>query len=469
MPSVVRDSTRTTAARDGGISSLDVRADFPIFARRAGNGRELIYLDSGATAQKPAVVIDAQAEHLRAHNANVHRGVYELAQEADAAYDGARRRVAEFVGVQPRSTVFTKNVTEAINLVAYAWGRGSTSGPGAGESGDSGGGRSGKTANARAHTRARGIANEHNDRGRPNVAPGDAILITQLEHHANIVPWQVLCREQGATLRYLEIDERGELSLDQLDAELARGDVRLVAFSHVSNVLGTIVPVAEMTARIRAAGAVSLVDGAQAVPHMPVNVEELGADFYAWTGHKALGPTGIGVLHGRAEILEQMEPFMTGGDMIASVDFQSATWNELPYKFEAGTPPIAEAVGLGAAVDYLSGLGMERVRAHEQALTAYMLDRLGEVPGLRVVGPPEAERRGGLASFTIEGIHPHDVAELADRGGVCIRAGHHCAQPLMRCLGVGATARASVGVYNEPADIDALVDALLAGREVFGL
>lgn len=406
-------------------TSLDVRSDFPIFARRF-DGRPLIYLDSGATSQKPAVVIEALAEHLRAHNANVHRGVYALAQEADAAYDGARRRVAVFVGTSPRTTVFTKNVTEAINLVAYAW-------------------------------------------GRANVGADDAILITQLEHHANIVPWQRLCYERGATLRYLEVDDRGELSLEQLDAELARGDVRLVAFSHVSNVLGTIVPVAEMTARIRAAGAVSLIDGAQAVPHMPVDVDAIGADFYVWTGHKALGPTGIGVLHGRAELMEEMEPFMTGGDMISSVDFQTATWNELPYKFEAGTPPIAEAVGLGAAVDYLSALGMEQVRAHEQALTAYMLDRLAEVPGLRVVGPPEAERRGGLASFTVEGIHPHDVAELVDRGGVCIRAGHHCAQPLMRCLGVGATARASVGVYNEPSDVDALVDALLAGREVFGL
>jgi cysteine desulfurase/selenocysteine lyase len=412
-------------------TSLDVRADFPIFARRF-DGRPLIYLDSGATSQKPAVVIDALAEHLRAHNANVHRGVYALAQEADAAYDGARRRVAAFVGSLPQTTVFTKNVTEAINLVAYAWGRGSTN-------------------------------------GRSNVGPGDAVLITQLEHHANIVPWQMLCRERGATLRYLEVDDRGELSLEQLDSELARGDVRLVAFSHVSNVLGTIVPVAEMTARIRAGGGVSLIDGAQAVPHMSVDVDAIGADFYVWTGHKALGPTGIGVLHGRAEIMEAMEPFMTGGDMISSVDFQTATWNELPYKFEAGTPPIAEAVGLGAAIDYLSALGMDSVRAHEQALTAYMLDRLTEVPGLRVVGPPEAERRGGLASFTVEGIHPHDVAELVDRGGVCIRAGHHCAQPLMRCLGVGATARASVGVYNEPSDIDALVGALLAGREVFGL
>jgi cysteine desulfurase/selenocysteine lyase len=406
-------------------SSLDVRADFPIFTRRL-HGRELIYLDSGATAQKPEVVIEAIADHLRKHNANVHRGVYSLAQEADAAYEGARERVAAFTGAQPETTIFTKNVTEAINLVAYAW-------------------------------------------GRANVGAGDAVLITQMEHHSNIVPWQVLCRERGATLRYLEVDERGELSLDALDAELARGDVRLVAFAHVSNVLGTINPVAEMTARVRAAGAISLIDGAQAVPHMPVDVEAIGADFYAWTGHKALGPTGIGVLHGRREVLEAMEPFLTGGDMIASVDFQSATWNELPAKFEAGTPMVAEAVGLGVAVGYLSDLGMNRVRSHERELTVYMLERLSQVPGLRVVGPPGAERRGGLVSFTIEGIHPHDVAELADRSGVCIRAGHHCAQPLMRCLGVGATARASVGVYNEPADIDALVAALLAGREVFGL
>ena len=406
-------------------NSLQVKTDFPIFSRRF-DGRPLIYLDSGATSQKPEVVIQAVADHLREHNANVHRGVYALAQEADAAYDGARRRVAAFVGAQPETTIFTKNVTEAINLVAYSW-------------------------------------------GRANVGPGDAVLITQMEHHANIVPWQVLCRERGAELRYLEVDERSEISLDQLDSELARGDVRLVAVTHVSNVLGTILPVTEIVARARAAGAVSLVDGAQAVPHMPVDVEAIGADFYAWTGHKALGPTGIGVLHGRREIMEAMEPFLTGGDMIASVDFQSATWNELPYKFEAGTPPIAEAIGLSTAVEYLSGLGMDSVRAHERALTGYMLERLGDVPGLRVTGPPEAGGRGGLASFTIEGMHPHDIAELADRGGVCIRAGHHCAQPLMRCLGVSATARASIGVYNEPADIDALVDALLAGREVFGL
>lgn len=406
-------------------SSLDVRADFPIFARRE-HERPLVYLDSAATSQKPQVVIDALAEHLSSHNANVHRGVYALAQEADAAFDGARAKVAAFTGAEPQTTIFTKNATEAINLVAYSW-------------------------------------------GRANVGPGDAVLITQMEHHANIVPWQVLCRERGAELRYLEVDERGELSLPALDAELARGDVRLVAFAHVSNVLGTINPVAEMTARVRAAGAVSLIDGAQAVPHMPVDMQEIGADFYAWTGHKALGPTGIGVLHGRREILDSMEPFLTGGDMISSVDFQEATWNELPSKFEAGTPMIAEAVGLGAAVEYLSQLGMSRVRAHERSLTEYMLDSLARVPALRVVGPPDAGARGGLASFTIDGIHPHDVAELVDRGGVCIRAGHHCAQPLMRCLGVGATARASVGVYNDPSDVDALIDALLAGLEVFGI
>ena len=403
--------------------SLAVRDEFPIFAARAG---ELVYLDSSSTSQKPREVVEAMRTHLLEHNANVHRAVYDFAQEADAAYEGARAKVAAFTGAEQRVTIFTKNVTEAINLVAYAW-------------------------------------------GRANVRAGEAVLIAQMEHHANIVPWQVLCRERGANLRYLEVDERGELSLAALEAELARGDVRVLAFTHVSNVLGTINPVAEMCALARSAGALSLVDGAQAVPQLPVDVQALGADFYAWTGHKALGPTGIGVLHGRREILEQMEPFLTGGDMIASVDFQSSSWNELPWKFEAGTPPIAEAVGLGAAVDYLTRLGMSSVREHELALTAYMLEALAQVPGLRVVGAPEAERRGALASFTLAGIHPHDVAEIVARAGVCIRAGHHCAQPLMRCLGVAATARASVGVYNERSDIDALVRALEGAREVFAL
>jgi cysteine desulfurase/selenocysteine lyase len=405
--------------------SLGVKADFPILARTI-HGRPIVYLDSAATSQKPEVVIEALAEHLRHHNANVHRGVYALAQEADAAFEGARGRIAEFTGSDPKTTIFTKNVTEAINLVAYAW-------------------------------------------GRRNLRAGDAILVTQMEHHANLVPWQVLARERGASLRYLEIDGRGEISLEDLDRELARGDVRIVAFAHVSNVLGTINPVAEIAARARAAGAISLVDGAQAVPQMPVDVGELDVDFYGWTGHKALGPTGIGVLHGRRELLEEMEPFLTGGDMIASVGLEESSWNELPWKFEAGTAMVAEAVGLARAVEYLTGLGMERVRAHERSLTARMLDGLARVPGLRIVGPPEPELRGGLVSFTIDGIHPHDVAELVDRRSVCIRAGHHCAQPLMRCLGVGATARASVGVYNEAGDIDALVEALLSAREVFGL
>lgn len=405
--------------------TLGIREDFPIL-RRSFEGRPLAYLDSAATSQKPNVVIEAVAEHLRAHNANVHRGVYALAQEADAAYEGARAKVAAFVGAERECTIFTKNVTEALNLLAYAWG---------GE----------------------------------NVGPGDAVLITEMEHHANIVPWQMLCKRSGAELRYLQIDANGELSLTQLEQELARGDVKLASFAHVSNVLGTVNPVAEMVTAVHAAGAIAVVDGAQAVPHMPVNLAAIDADFYAWTGHKALGPTGVGVLHGRREILAKMQPFLTGGDMIASVERQGATWNELPWKFEAGTPPVAEAVGLGVAVDYLSGLGMERVRAHERELTALLLTRLAEVPGLSVLGPPQPERRGGIASFTIDGMHPHDVAELANRGGVCIRAGHHCAQPLMRCLGVGATARASVGVYSEPWEIDALVAALQAGREVFGL
>jgi cysteine desulfurase/selenocysteine lyase len=404
--------------------SLGVRADFPIFSRRA-DGRPLVYLDSGATSQKPQVVIDAVSDHLSLRNANVHRGVYPLAQEADAAFEDARRRIAAFTGADPQTTIFTKNATEAINLVAHSWGT--------------------------------------------RLGPGDAVLITQMEHHANLVPWQVLCRARGAELRYLSVDERGELSIAQVERELERGDVRMLALAHVSNVLGTINPVAEITARARAAGAVTLIDGAQAVPQMPVDVAAAGADFYAWTGHKALGPTGVGVLHGRSELLAEMEPFLTGGDMIASVEEQAVTWNELPWKFEAGTPMIAEAVGLAAAVTYLEQLGMERVREHELQLTGYMLERLATVPGLRVVGPPEAHARGALASFTIDGLHPHDVAELVGRENVCIRAGHHCAQPLMRCLGVGATARASLGVYNDEADVDALVAALIAGREIFEL
>jgi cysteine desulfurase/selenocysteine lyase len=402
---------------------LDVRADFPILAREI-DGRPIVYLDSAASSQKPAAVIEAMDDYYRLHNANIHRGVYTLAQEATDMFEGARERVARFCGGETATTIFTRNGTEAINLVAYAWGR------------------------------------EH-------VGPGDVVLITQMEHHSNIVPWQLLCQETGAGLRYLDVSDEGRLSLDQLDEELAGGRVRLCAFAHVSNVLGTINPVAEMAARVRRAGAVSVVDGCQAVPQMPVDVAAVGADFYVWTGHKALGPTGIGVLHGRRELLEAMRPFLGGGDMIRTVDFETSTWNELPWKFEAGTSMVAEGVGLGAAVDYLGALGMENVRAHERELVAYALERLAGVEGLRVIGPPSADERGGVVSFELEGIHPHDVADLINRENVCVRAGHHCAMPLMRRLGVPATARASVGPYNTRGDVDALIAALGKAREIF--
>jgi cysteine desulfurase/selenocysteine lyase len=401
-------------------TSLDVRADFPLL------DRGLAYLDSAATSQKPREVIEAMDSYYRCSNANVHRGVYKLAQEATDLFEGARERVARFAGSEAATTIFTRNATEAINLVAYAWGR------------------------------------EH-------VGEGDEVLITQMEHHSNIVPWQMLCSERGATLRYLHVSDEGLLSLEELDEVLAEGRVKLVSVVHVSNVLGTVNPVAEIAARARAAGAVSVIDGSQAMPQMAVDVAEIGADFYAWTGHKALGPTGIGVLHGRRELLESMRPFLGGGDMIASVGFDSSTYNELPWKFEAGTSAIAEGVGLGAAIDYLDRIGMGTVRAHERDLTHYTLERLGEIDGLRTFGPGDLDVRGGVVSFEVDGIHPHDLAELCDREGVCIRAGHHCAQPLMRELGVPATARASFHVYNNHEDVDRLAEALKGAREVFGL
>jgi cysteine desulfurase/selenocysteine lyase len=301
------------------------------------------------------------------------------------------------------------------------------------------------------------------------LGEGDEVLITHMEHHSNIVPWQLLCEERGARLRWLSVSESGELSLDELDAILAEGRVKLVAVAHVSNVLGTVNPVGEIVRRARAAGAVTLIDGSQAVPQLPVDLGEIDSDFYAWTGHKALGPTGIGVLHGRRELLQAMRPFLGGGDMISKVEIEGSAWNELPWKFEAGTSPIAEGVGLGAAVDYLSELGMENVRAHERELTAYALERLPEVDGLALHGPLDPDKRGGAVSFAIDGMHPHDIAELCDREAVCIRAGHHCAMPLMKQLGVAATARASFHVYNRREDVDRLIDALHEARKVFGL
>ena len=406
--------------------ALDVRADFPVLERVTRGGQPVVYLDSAATSQKPVAVIEAMNDYYRHSNANIHRGVYELAQEATELYEGARERVAAFCGWETGTTIFTRNATEAINLVAYAW-------------------------------------------GRANVGPGDEVLITHMEHHSNIVPWQMLCQETGARLRYLSVSEEGTLSLDELDSVLAEGRVKLVGVVHVSNVLGTINPVAEIVARARAAGALSVIDGSQAVPQLPVDLREIDADFYVWTGHKAVGPTGIGVLHGRRSVLEEMRPFLGGGDMIGRVDFDSSTWNDLPWKFEAGTSPIAEGVGLGAAIDYLAALGMDNVRAHERDLTAYALERLPSINGLRIFGPPDPDLRGGVVSFSLEGMHPHDIADLCDREGVCIRAGHHCAQPLMRMMGVPATARASFHVYNSREDVDRLVEALVRARTVFGL
>jgi cysteine desulfurase / selenocysteine lyase len=408
-----------------GLDAAAIAAEFPILSR-VDDGKPLVYLDSAATAQKPAVVIDRMAELQRRSNANIHRGVYPLAQEATDAFEGARRTIAGWIGSAYEETLFAKNVTEAINLVAYSW-------------------------------------------GRRNVGAGDRVLITQMEHHSNIVPWQLLCQEVGATLDYVEVTDDGFLDLDSLDTGLARGP-KLVAVAHVSNVLGTVNPIAEITRRAHDAGALVLVDGAQAVPHYRVDVKALGVDFYGFTGHKLYGPTGVGVLYGRRELLEEMPPFLAGGDMISSVDFQESRWNSLPWKFEAGTSPFTEAAGLGTAVEWFAALGTDNVVAHERDLTAYALERLAEVPGLRIIGPNTAgEHRGTAVSFAIEGVHPHDVAEIVARDNICIRAGHHCAQPLMRRLGVPATSRASFGVHNSRADVDKLVESLATVRSIFGL
>jgi cysteine desulfurase/selenocysteine lyase len=413
----------TAVRADTSFDAAAVAAQFPILRREIG-GERIVYLDSGATAQKPEAVLEALDASLRLHNANIHRGVYTLAQEATERFEGARATIARFVGSTPAETIFTKNATEAINLVAYAW-------------------------------------------GRRNVRAGDTIVLTPMEHHSNIVPWQLLAEEVGAQLAYAELTEDGRLDLDSLDALLARAP-KLVAVAHVSNVLGTRNPIAEIAARAHAVGAVVVVDGAQAAPHLPVDVGALGADFYAFTGHKLYGPTGVGVLCARRELLEAMPPFLAGGDMIGSVDFERSTWKELPWKFEAGTSPYVEATGLGTAAAWLEGLGLDAVHAHEEAITGYALERLAEVPGLTVYGPA-LEHRGALASFALDGVHPHDVAEILSRANVCVRAGHHCAQPLMRRLGVPATTRASFAVHTTKDDIDALVTGLHEVRRVFGL
>jgi len=405
---------------------LDVaalRADFPILGRTV-HGKPLVYLDSANTSQKPVAVLDAMEAYYRETNANVHRGVYELGVEATNRFEGGRDRVAQFVNAPREGVVFAKNASEAINLVAWAW-------------------------------------------GVRTLKPGDEVLVTEMEHHSNIVPWQLVAELTGATVRYCPITDEGELDLDAFHALLS-GRTRLVGVVHVSNVLGTINPVAEIARAAHAQGALCLVDGCQSVPQMPVDFAALGCDLLVFTGHKLLGPTGIGVLVGRPELLEEIEPFLGGGEMIRNVTTEGSTWNDLPWKFEAGTPPIAESVGLGAAVDYLSAVGMDAVRAHELELSAYALDGLREVDGVTVYGPRDPARRGGTFGFSLEGVHPHDVAQLLDQEGVCIRAGDHCAKPLMRVLGVGATARASTHIYNSPDDIDTLVRALEGARAYFG-
>ncbi len=401
-----------------------VRADFPILNVKI-HGKPLVYLDNAASSQKPLQVLEAMDRYYRELNANVHRGVHYLSEESTRRYEGARRRVARFINARSdKEIIWTRNATEAINLVAYSW-------------------------------------------GLANLKPGDEILVTEMEHHSNLVPWQIIAQRTGAKLRHLPINDQGYLRVDLLDRFLTER-TRLFAFTAMSNVLGTINPVRELVEAAHAVGALTLVDGAQSVPHMPVDVQALGCDFLAFSGHKMCGPTGIGVLYGRRDLLEEMPPFMGGGDMIREVHLDHSKWNEVPWKFEAGTPAIAEAIGLGAAVDYLSDLGMENVQAHESALVRYAMERLQDVEGLRILGP-RPEDRGGVVAFTLGDIHPHDIAAVLDSEGIAIRAGHHCAQPLHERYGIMATARASFYIYNTTQEVDRLAEGLERVREIFAL
>ncbi len=402
----------------------ELRSEFPILSRRV-HGEPLAYLDNGATSQKPRAVIEALDRFWTEHNANVHRGVHTLSEEATAMYEGARATIARHLGAEPSEVVFTRNVTGSLNLVAHAW-------------------------------------------GRANVGAGDRILLTEMEHHSNIVPWYLLASDVGAELDWVPIDGEGRLDMEALAAALARGP-KLVAVAHISNVLGTVNPIAEVARLAHEAGAIVVVDGAQAAPKLELDPSELGADFYGFTGHKLYGPTGVGVLYGRRDLLEEMGPFEGGGSMIRKVTKERITWASVPARFEAGTPPIAEAIGLAAAVEWLDELGLDAAHAHEAEVGAYALERLADVPGLRLFGPPAGEDRVGIISFALEGVHPHDVSEILDRHAVAVRAGHHCAQVLMDRLGVPATTRASLAVYNTRAEVDRLVDALADVRRIFEL
>ncbi|RME81233.1 MAG: cysteine desulfurase [Caldilineae bacterium] len=402
----------------------EIRKDFPILEQQV-HGHPLAYLDSTASSQKPIQVIEAMNRYYRTTHANVHRGVHYLSEAATTAYENARLNIARFINApSPKQIIYTRNTTESLNLVAYSW-------------------------------------------GRANLGPGDEVLITEMEHHSNIVPWQLICEITGATLRYVPITSRGELDMEALDSLLTE-KIRVFAFTAMSNVLGTINPVEELVARAHAVGAIAVVDGAQSVPHLPTDVQAMDMDFLAFSSHKMLGPTGMGILYGKRELLEAMPPFMGGGDMIREVKMEGSRWNELPYKFEAGTPAIAEAVGLSAAVDYLRGIGMDWIADHERRITAYAWERLSEVEGLRILGPGP-ERRGGLISFVLGDVHPHDVAAILDMDGIAVRAGHHCAQPIHDHYCIPATTRASFYIYNTEEEVDRLVMALYKAKAMFDL
>ncbi|MEM7335828.1 MAG: cysteine desulfurase [Chloroflexota bacterium] len=402
-----------------------VREDFPILQVEAHPGVPLIYLDSAASSQKPAPVINAMNQYYEMYNANVHRGIHALSEAATNAYENARERIAKFINAPDSAElIYVRNATEAFNLVAYSW-------------------------------------------GRANLGPGDEVLITEMEHHANIVPWQMICAEKGATLRYVPFAEDGTLDLANLD-ELLNDKTKLFSFTAVSNVFGTVNPTKKLIDSAHAVGALAMIDAAQSVPHMPVDVQALNCDFLAFSSHKMCGPTGMGILYGKRELLEAMPPFMGGGDMIRRVSMEKSTYADLPHKFEAGTPSIAEGIGLGAAVDYLSSLGMENVHAHEQFITNYAVEALSEIQGLKIIGPPAAQR-GGVAAFEIEGLHAHDIAEIVDKDGIAVRAGHHCAMPLHKRLGLSSTTRASFYVHTTTEEIDKLIVSLNRARGIFRL
>ncbi|MFP7365727.1 cysteine desulfurase [Corynebacterium callunae] len=413
---------------DGTLNVAKVRAEFPILSRTVRDGQPLVYLDSGATSQRPEKVWRAEERFVLYTNAPVHRGAYELAEEATDAYEGAREKIAAFVGAEQHEIAFTKNATEALNLVAYTLG---------------------------------------DDRaGKYQIKAGDTVVVTELEHHANLVPWQELCRRTGATLKWYKVTEDGRIDLDSLELD---DTVKVVAFTHQSNVTGAVADVAELVRRAKAVGALTVLDACQSVPHMPINFHELDVDFAGFSGHKMLGPAGVGVVYGKSNILNELPPFLTGGSMIEVVTMEKTTYAAAPQRFEAGTQMTSQVVGLGAAVEFLEEIGMEAIAAHEHALTAYALEKLQQVSGLHIVGPLEAEMRGAAISFSVDGIHPHDLGQVLDDQGVCIRVGHHCAWPVHRCMNVQSTARASFYLYNTFEEVDALVAAIEKAKQFFGV